>query len=128
MEKSLKSHTIFIKNALEANGDGFDWRALSEFNLMQIGFFQHERIVHLLVTLFFGLILIAFFISGIILANLWFLVLGAVALIMTGFYIRHYFILENGVQELYFLERDILKRFEQSVSDQSSDFSVIDES
>ncbi|MFA5089352.1 MAG: hypothetical protein WC552_10010 [Candidatus Omnitrophota bacterium] len=111
----MKSHIAFIENSLEANGEGSDWRALSEFNLMQIGFFQHERTIHLLVTLFFGLMLMLSSVSGLILMNFWLLVVGVITLVMTGLYIRHYFILENGVQKLYSLEKEILKRFERSI-------------
>ena len=115
MEKSLRDHKAFVSDALEKNGDGYDWQALSEYNLMQIGFFQHERLIHLLVTFFFGAVLIAFAVSGLVLMNLWFLVIAVISLILSIFYIRHYFLLENGVQKLYSLEREILKRFEKSI-------------
>jgi len=116
MEKNLKDPTTFIENALETQSEKFDWRALSEYNLMQIGFFQHERLVHLLVTFFFGAVLISFAISGLTLMNIWLLAIAAISLVLLGFYVRHYFVLENGVQKLYSLEREILARFEQSVS------------
>ena len=115
MERSLKNHTAFVNGTLHNQGDGYDWRALSEYNLMQIGFFQHERLIHLLVTFFFGAVLIATAISGLILMNLWLLVIAVVSLVLSAFYIRHYFVLENGVQNLYSLEKEILKRFEKAI-------------
>lgn len=117
MEKSLKNHIAFVNNALESQGADFDWRALSEFNLMQIGFFQHERAIHLLVTLFFGFVLISSSVSGLILMNFWLLAVGIITLIMAVLYVRHYFVLENGVQKLYSLEKEILKRFEKAIED-----------
>ena len=69
--------------------------------LEQIQFFQHERLIHLLVTLFVGLLAIVFFILfmllKIILIGLIFLVLFVLFIP----YIIHYYRLENGVQKLY---------------------------
>ena len=69
--------------------------------LVQIGFYQHERLVHLIVTVLFALLSM--------LALIWVTVSftpAAVALLLLFFvllvpYIRHYYILENGTQKLY---------------------------
>jgi len=119
MEKYLKEHISFIEKALQKENDNFDWNVLSDFNRTQIGFFQHERLAHLWITFFFGLM---FFIS--VIAELWLintrydlifsntglLVISVILLVMLGFYVVHYFILENGVQKLYRLEKEIAKR------------------
>ena len=58
-----------------------------EKHLIKIKFFQHERLIHLLVTLFYAVfILLSLFI---------------IFLIFLVFYVRHYFFLENCVQYLY---------------------------
>ncbi|MBR2678403.1 MAG: hypothetical protein IKE63_03200 [Bacilli bacterium] len=69
--------------------------------LVNIKFFQHERLIHLLVTIFVGLGTIMFF--GIAITNelLSFMVVGLITLILFFFYIFHYYFLENSVQELY---------------------------
>lgn len=68
-------------------------------HLIKIKFFQHERLIHLLVTLFYGLFL---FISVIISFQEWlFLIILYLVLIILIFYVRHYFFLENSVQYLY---------------------------
>ena len=122
MEKYLKEHINFIEDILQKKSN-FDWGSLSDFNRTQIGFFQHERLVHLLITFFFGLM---FF--GSVIAELWLinagnnlvflnaglLVVGVILLIMLGFYVWHYFILENGVQKLYQLEREIAQHCRRS--------------
>ncbi len=110
MKKTLNQHTIFIEDILKNKNDNFDWKALGNFHRVQIGFFQHERLIHLLVTLFFGLIFLGSVMMQLILNSLGFLITSAILLVMLGFYIGHYFILENGVQKLYQLDREISKR------------------
>ncbi len=68
-------------------------------HLIKIKFFQHERLIHLLVTLFYGLFL---FLSTMIFTIIpLFLIILYIVLIILIFYVRHYFFLENGVQYLY---------------------------
>lgn len=70
--------------------------------LTQIGFFQHERLVHLIVTVLFALgVLIVVPLSMIVSDPLPLLLLGGMMLILLIPYIVHYFHLENGVQQLY---------------------------
>lgn len=67
--------------------------------LVKISFFQHERLIHLLVTLFFAIfLLISLYIS---LTSGLFVFVVLILLIMLIFYIKHYFFLENNVQQLY---------------------------
>ena len=68
-------------------------------HLVKIKFFQHERLVHLLVTLFFALfLLISLYLS---LKESLFIIVVLILLVMLIFYVKHYFFLENSVQELY---------------------------
>ena len=70
-----------------------------ENHLIKIEFFQHERLIHLLVTLAYGIFL---FISVLIFTQIWiFVIVIYIALIFLLFYVRHYFFLENHVQYLY---------------------------
>ena len=70
-----------------------------ENHLIKIEFFQHERLIHLLVTLAYGIFL---FISVLIFTQIWiFVIVIYIALIFLLFYVRHYFFLENNVQYLY---------------------------
>ena len=74
-----------------------------------IAYIQHERLIHLIVTMSFAIMsmmtLTLFFISG-VLASLGALFIFVVTL---GFYVRHYFILENKTQYLYDLYDKIEK-------------------
>jgi len=72
--------------------------------LVQIKFFQHERLIHLIVTVLFAFLTIFTIACSCFLNNscgMMFLLLGVLCLILLVPYIRHYYILENGVQKLY---------------------------
>lgn len=74
-----------------------------------IGYIQHERFIHLVVTHLFALmalmVMMIFFISG----ELTVLAALFIVVVTLGFYVRHYFILENKTQYLYDLYDKIEK-------------------
>lgn len=76
--------------------------------VIKINFFQHERLIHLLVTLFYALFVLIFF--GLGLLSYVFLIPFFACLIFLIFYIRHYFFLENNVQYLYKLYDEVIKQ------------------
>lgn len=65
----------------------------------KISFFQHERLVHLLIMLFCLLMLIIFII--VCFKNELFIIPTLILLVLNIFYIIHYYFLENSVQYLY---------------------------
>ena len=69
--------------------------------LVQIGFFQHERLVHLIVTVLFALMTILVFLQAATNFALWTGVLLLLLLVLLIPYIKHYWLLENGTQKLY---------------------------
>ena len=82
---------------------------LSEFET-KISYFQHERLIHLMVTLAFAIFLlfeiftlfimpVDFIVAGILLVCLF---LG-----LTIGYIMHYYFLENSVQKMYHMRDEI---------------------
>lgn len=66
-----------------------------------ICFYQHERLIHLIVTFFVGIAAILFLAFSLILDNIGLLILFILTFILFIPYILHYYFLENGVQELY---------------------------
>ncbi len=68
-------------------------------HLIKIEFFQHERFIHLIVTLFYALLVIVF-IAACMLSPI-FLIIVLMLVVFLIFYIVHYFRLENKVQYLY---------------------------
>ena len=73
--------------------------------LVQIGFFQHERLIHLIVTVLFAFLTIFSIACSCLLNNLTygmlFCLLSVLCLVLLVPYIHHYYVLENGVQKLY---------------------------
>jgi Na+/alanine symporter len=98
MFKYLKRHEKFIEDMLK---EDCNWTLLSEYHKAQIEFLQHERLIHLIVTLAFGLFLLitVLFIAAFHILLL--LPLAGLLFIMFIPYIIHYYHLENGVQRLY---------------------------
>ncbi len=78
------------------------------YHLIQIEQFQHERLVHLMVTIFVGILAFLILLFGFLLENSWLLLgfLGAMCLFIP--YLLHYYLLENNVQKMYF-QYDILR-------------------
>jgi len=99
----LKSYIAQIDRLLKERPAGTAWLAVKQDLLVQIGFFQHERLVHLLVTLAFALLMVLF-LALMLWTKIW--LLAAVFLlvfVLLIFYFVHYYRLENGVQKLYSL-------------------------
>ena len=103
MEKRLKAYLAYLKQLTEEQQaqDSRSDRARLEEILTQIAFFQHERLVHLIVTMTFALMTVGSLVGCVLSGNLWLLVLTFMFLVLLIPYIRHYYILENGVQKMY---------------------------
>ena len=97
MKKYLYDYIKEIDNTLENNKT--IEKSLIDKHLIKIEFFQHERLIHLLVTLFYALFLFIFIFLGFI--HPLFFLIAIILLIFLLFYVVHYFRLENGVQYLY---------------------------
>ena len=69
--------------------------------LIQIGFFQHDRLLHLIVTVLFALMTILVFLLAVTNFAPWTGVLLLLLLLLLIPYIKHYWLLENGTQKLY---------------------------
>ncbi len=97
MKKYLFDYIKEIDNLLN-NKEKFDEDEIKK-HLIKIQFFQHERLIHLLVTLFYALLFIIFMSFGFIYYI--FFAIALIIVIFLIFYVVHYFRLENGVQYLY---------------------------
>ena len=81
-------------------------------HLVQVGFFQHERLIHLIVTVTFALLEMLAIVISVISDSLFTLLLPIVILILL---IRHYYILENEVQKMYG-QYDRMRRLQQTAA------------
>ena len=107
MRQALARHIQETESLLAAPPPGTDWGAALARHLRWTAWLQHERLVHLLVTLAFGLLFfattlaIALSPAGGGLATWWGAALDLLLLALLAPYLRHYWALENGVQRLY---------------------------
>ena len=69
--------------------------------LIQIGFFQHERLIHLIVTVTFALLTLMSVLAALALHQASIFLLAGLFFVLLVPYIMHYYLLENGVQKLY---------------------------
>lgn len=97
MKNEIKEYKEYINK--QAADPDTDKKKLAEELLVRIGFYQHERLIHLIVTMSFGV----FFLLSLILVsiNVYFLALSVLLLVLLVPYIGHYYFLENSTQELY---------------------------
>lgn len=99
VEKRILNYRKYVDSLLLR--EGLDWEAVIGEHLIQLSFFQHERLIHLIVTVTFALsevivvgLCVTAFSPGVGL-------LALAVLILLIPYIRHYYILENEVQRMY---------------------------
>lgn len=78
-------------------------RINKEDMLNHILFYQHERLIHLIVTIFVGISTILFFLAMIYFEEILFILLFIILLLLFIPYIFHYYFLENSIQRLYIL-------------------------
>ena len=90
-----------------------------EEQLVQVGFFQHERLIHLIVTVTFALLEMLAIVLSVISDSLFTLLLPVVILILLVPYIRHYYILENEVQKMYG-QYDRMRRLQQKAAERNN--------
>ena len=107
MKYYLKSYISYVDDVLE-NDKKVNFKKMKEEHLKKISFFQHERLIHLLVTLFYALFSILFIFLS---TKFWlFTVITIALLVFLIFYVTYYFWLENSVQYLYKQYDEICER------------------
>lgn len=99
MEKRILNYRKYIDELLQQGG--LDWDTIIKEHLIQISFFQHERLIHLIVTVTFALleVIVLGLCVTVFSPGLGLLALALLVLLIP--YIRHYYILENEVQKMY---------------------------
>ena len=109
MGNKLREYIRSIRELIEEKQSIGDIEALRRELLTEIGFWQHERLIHLLVTILFALITMSVLIVIMFCPSIAVLVLFFALLCLLVPYIRHYYILENGVQTLYVLYEELTR-------------------
>lgn len=99
MTKEIKQYIAEIERILAEDAFHGNWSRLKKEMLIRIGFYQHERLIHLIVTSTFAIMtILAFYLSFNEPMFLW---LAGLFLLLDIPYIAHYYFLENSVQKLY---------------------------
>ena len=117
--QTMKAAGSYIENDMKAAGEEKTRRVLAEFEV-KISYFQHERLIHLMVTLSFALFLLlsigALFIfpSEFILTAV---LLVAIFFVLTIAYVFHYYFLENSVQKMYHMRDEMIAFLDKDLKD-----------
>lgn len=110
MGKKLKEYIRELQLLLDSGAPIEQIERLKKELLIEISFWQHERLIHLLVTILFALLTMTVFVLLLFYHSWGVLALLAALLALMVPYIRHYFILENGVQTLYVFYEELTRR------------------
>ena len=115
MEKRIKAYEKFIQNEIKKDLTTSEREKLIELHKNTLSNFQHERLIHLIITLFFIFITITFLLITTYLALTYDAALEFIPLyilvtlltILNIFYVKHYYFLENHIQKLYDLSPNL---------------------
>ncbi len=102
MRRYMENYRVYLESFLQ-NPDPGKLPALRREILVQIGFMQHERLIHFLVTMLFALLFMLAMGIFLFFPSAGMAVLVILLLVLLIPYIGHYYYLENTVQKLYLL-------------------------
>ena len=101
MTKQIRAYLAVLQEFFSGEHSEEELLKMRAELLQRIAFYQHERLIHLIVTMSFGvffmLSLIMYFTQG----GIGLLLLIVIFLVMLAAYIKHYYFLENSVQKMY---------------------------
>ncbi len=101
MKKRMLEYLARIDALLANPPEGVDYQREIAKHLIQIEFFMHERLVHLIVTVLFAILTVGTILYTVAAPSLGMLLLVVAFLVLMIPYIMHYYLLENGVQKMY---------------------------
>lgn len=101
MWKELKNFIEYMDNTINNGFAEKEKEKLKEELQTKIGYFQHERIVHLIVMMLVALCTIIALMGFVAFKSIGIALLFVALMCLLVPYIVHYFHLENGVQKLY---------------------------
>ena len=112
VKERILNYMAYIDQLLadDAGKNEEDYEKIMEEHKLQLTFFMHERLVHLLVTLTFALLAFATFFALVFAFQPVLVVLFIALLVLLVPYIMHYYLLENGVQKMYRQYDEMYKR------------------
>ena len=110
MGSKLTNYRKSIDKLIKEDSSDTDWEKTMEYHLQQIEIFQHERFVHLLVTVLVALLTFMALMVYIIADFIPMIALVILFLVLLVPYIKHYWVMENETQKLYYQYDEIFER------------------
>jgi len=107
IKKYMQAHESTVREQLLLAQEKKDWELLKNKHELLIKRMQHERLIHLLVTLAFGVFILITMASATIAPSKALYLLMGLFLVLFVPYVAHYFFLENAVQRWYQLSDEI---------------------
>lgn len=101
MADRIRQYMAYIDQLLESEEEDIDWEEEMKKHLVQTAFFAHERFIHLIVTVTFAILAFMVFLYTFSNFTVPLLLLFLMIMVLMVPYIRHYFLLENSVQDMY---------------------------
>ena len=96
MEKRLKNYLAYMAEFVEKDHSDEEYERGYRDLMIQIAFFQHERLIHLIVTVTFALLALIGITAALATPQIPLLILVMLFIVLLVPYVRHYYILENG--------------------------------
>ena len=115
MKSRIIGYRMKIDTLLAQPPEDVQWEPILQEHLTQVSFFQHERLVHLIVTVTFAILTMMALAVYCIAEYIPVLALIALLLVLLVPYIGHYYTLENEVQKMYRQYDEILRRIKRDI-------------
>ena len=107
MTKQIREYLEHLRLFLDGEHSREEYAPELERLKVRIGFFSHERIVHMFIMLAFAVFFLMTFFAALSGGNTGLYVLAVLFLVLLVPYIRHYYFLENSVQKMYLIYNEI---------------------
>ncbi len=101
MTKQIRAYLELLEQFFSVERDRSELLKMRGELLERIAFYSHERLVHLIVTMSFGVFFLLALLMYFMTKNFGLLALTILFLILLIPYIKHYYFLENSVQKMY---------------------------
>jgi predicted PurR-regulated permease PerM len=108
MKNEILARCLWAQRII-ANPEGIDLDRAEKDLARWIGYFQHERLIHLIVTALFAVLTVVSLVLMALVPSYTVITLIVLLATLLVFYIRHYYILENRTQHLYKLMDRLLE-------------------
>lgn len=107
MNSNLTNYISYMDKIIKSK-KRVDYDKVKDNHLVMINFFQYERLVHLIVIMFYVLFTILFIYISIFLSL--FLIIAVIMLLFLIFYVIFYFKLEKNISYMYGQYEKIIKK------------------